>query len=55
MKFLLAMLLLTSLTLASARRKQFQNFQEEAVERGFAEWVVTDNGSKTFKWKEGQP
>jgi hypothetical protein len=26
--------------------------REEAVERGFAEWVVHPDGSTTWKWKE---
>lgn len=26
--------------------------QDEAVERGFAEWVSDEQGNTTFKWKE---
>lgn len=26
--------------------------QDEAVERGFAEWVPDEQGNTTFKWKE---
>lgn len=31
---------------------QKKEFKREAVERGYAEWIVDSNGNTTWKWKE---
>jgi len=31
---------------------QMERFKREAVKRGFADWVVDDNGVTEFEWKE---
>jgi len=31
---------------------QMERFKREAVKRGFADWVVDDNGISEFEWKE---
>lgn len=32
--------------------EQRDELKQQAVERGFAEWVVKSNGSTTWQWKE---
>lgn len=29
-----------------------EQWKEDAVKRGYAEWIVKTNGTTTFKWKE---
>lgn len=35
-----------------ASSRQTGALKQEAVERGFAEWVVDSKGSATWQWKE---
>lgn len=32
---------------------QRDDLKAEAVKRGFAEWIVNENGDTTWKWREG--
>lgn len=32
---------------------KYNKIKEQAVERGYAEWVVKFDGSTTWQWKEG--
>ena len=34
--------------------EQRDELKQQAVERGFAEWVVKPNGSTTWQWKEAK-
>lgn len=34
---------------------QRDDLKSEAVQRGFAEWIVNTRGNTTFKWKEAKP
>ena len=38
---------------AFACSQQRDTLKVEAVKRGFAQWVVNDEGTTTFQWKEG--
>lgn len=33
-------------------KKDIQDFQQQAVEKGFAQWVVKGYNDTEFKWKE---
>jgi hypothetical protein len=47
--FVLVMAFLISLFISSMEK---QKLREEAVERGFAEYIVNKSGETTWKWKE---
>ena len=34
---------------------QRNELKAQAVKRGYAEWVVGENGDTTFRWKEAKP
>jgi len=46
---LTVLMLLSALFCVAMQR---DNLKAEAVEKGFAEWVVTSHGNATWKWKE---
>lgn len=33
-------------------KKDIQDFQQQAIEKGFAQWVVKGYNNTEFKWKE---
>jgi len=33
---------------------QYNKIKEQAVERGYADWVVKSNGSTTWQWEEAK-
>ncbi len=47
--FVIALALLIILVISSMEK---QKLREEAVERGFAEYIVNKSGETTWKWKE---
>ena len=47
--FIVAVLILIALLISSFQK---QKLREEAVERGFAEYIVNKSGETTWKWKE---
>ena len=47
--FVLVMAFLISIFISSMEK---QKLREEAVERGFAEYIVNKSGETTWKWKE---
>lgn len=46
--------LILSVCCAFALAEQRDELKEEAVKRGFAEWIVIGEDSTEFKWKEKQ-
>lgn len=50
---ILIALILTTLA-AFAVADQRDSLKEEAVKRGFAEWIVISNNNTEFKWKDPQ-
>ena len=47
--FVVAVSILIALLISSFQK---QKLREEAVERGFAEYIVNKSGETTWKWKE---
>ncbi len=54
--FAMFILLVLSLFFVSEQRdsfkKEIRDFQQQAVEKGFAQWVVKGYNDMEFKWKE---
>lgn len=51
----LVFITLILVTLAAfAAADQRDSLKEEAVKRGFAEWIVISNNNTEFKWKDPQ-
>lgn len=50
----LTLALITSLYVSSAVSEIRYSLMEEAVNRGYAEWVVIKANQTEFKWKEKQ-
>jgi hypothetical protein len=49
--FLVAMIAILFLFLVAGQR---DTLKQEAVEHGYAEWIVTGQNKTEFKWKEKQ-
>jgi hypothetical protein len=48
------LMLILALVCAFMVAEQRDDLKQEAVKRGFAEWIVTGQNQTEFKWKEKQ-
>lgn len=49
---ILAVSLIVVVEQRDSAKKEIHDFQQQAVEKGFAQWVVKGYNDTEFKWKE---